>query len=358
MTRRRIREGEIEYRGWVPIGGTSVASPIVASTFALAGGAGARAGGKAVAYPAQTLYENLTADPAALHDVTVRVQRRLCQRVRRTDRRIGMLAGRRGRLVLGNARSALPVRATTVPPASAPPTGSRRSSRPTEPGTEGESEGSSQGGGGSKGTEGGGSKGGGRRTQRWKRRRRKRHGGEDRGDTEEPGVASPAAAVLPSGWTACDHGVEPAPPDPVGARAYKNRHRGAEPRQAAGVAGRVCVHAERGGARARHARQAGHRAWACPLADAALLTHARRSGGTQQRASERTRSARPGTLSVDASAGARSEPRRSRSGSADAAPEALLYPALDALAVLGQAPRVGGPARGALAQVGDHSAAL
>ena len=41
-----IREGEIEYRGWVPIGGTSVASPIIASTFALAGGAGTGAGGK------------------------------------------------------------------------------------------------------------------------------------------------------------------------------------------------------------------------------------------------------------------------------------------------------------------------
>jgi hypothetical protein len=65
-----IREGEIEYRGWVPIGGTSVASPIIASTFALAGGAGTGAGGKAVAYPAQTLYENFAADPAALHDVT------------------------------------------------------------------------------------------------------------------------------------------------------------------------------------------------------------------------------------------------------------------------------------------------
>ena len=41
-----ITEGEIEYRGWVPIGGTSVASPIIASTFALAGGAGTGAAGK------------------------------------------------------------------------------------------------------------------------------------------------------------------------------------------------------------------------------------------------------------------------------------------------------------------------
>jgi hypothetical protein len=48
---------------WVPIGGTSVASPIIASMFALAGGA------KGVEYPAQTLYAHL--DGARLHDVTV-----------------------------------------------------------------------------------------------------------------------------------------------------------------------------------------------------------------------------------------------------------------------------------------------
>jgi len=65
-----VTQGELEYRGWAPIGGTSVASPIIASTFALAGGAGTGSGGKAVAYPAQTLYENLAADPGALHDVT------------------------------------------------------------------------------------------------------------------------------------------------------------------------------------------------------------------------------------------------------------------------------------------------
>jgi hypothetical protein len=50
--------------GWTTIGGTSVASPIVASIFALAGGA------HGVAYPAQTLYENLVATPGSLHDVT------------------------------------------------------------------------------------------------------------------------------------------------------------------------------------------------------------------------------------------------------------------------------------------------
>jgi hypothetical protein len=50
--------------GWVPIGGTSLSSPLVAATFALAGGAAG------VAYPAQTLYENELEDPTSLHDVT------------------------------------------------------------------------------------------------------------------------------------------------------------------------------------------------------------------------------------------------------------------------------------------------
>ncbi|HEX3909112.1 MAG TPA: hypothetical protein VHW67_00230 [Solirubrobacteraceae bacterium] len=52
-------------KGWGAIGGTSVASPIVASIYALAGGA------QGLSYPAQLLYENLQQDPAALHDVTV-----------------------------------------------------------------------------------------------------------------------------------------------------------------------------------------------------------------------------------------------------------------------------------------------
>jgi hypothetical protein len=47
---------------WVPIGGTSLASPIVAAMFALAGG------GHGVAYPARTLYSHLGS--ALLHDVT------------------------------------------------------------------------------------------------------------------------------------------------------------------------------------------------------------------------------------------------------------------------------------------------
>jgi hypothetical protein len=49
---------------WCTIGGTSLASPLIASVFALAGGA------QGVEYPAQTLYENAVATPASLHDVT------------------------------------------------------------------------------------------------------------------------------------------------------------------------------------------------------------------------------------------------------------------------------------------------
>lgn len=55
-------EGE---KGWFAIGGTSVASPIIASIFALAGGA------QGYSYPAQLLYENLRQNPSSLHDVTV-----------------------------------------------------------------------------------------------------------------------------------------------------------------------------------------------------------------------------------------------------------------------------------------------
>jgi hypothetical protein len=63
--------GECEYeeRGkifkgpWCTVGGTSLASPIVASMFALVGGA------HGVEYPAQTLYENAIALPGALHNV-------------------------------------------------------------------------------------------------------------------------------------------------------------------------------------------------------------------------------------------------------------------------------------------------
>jgi hypothetical protein len=50
--------------GWCTIGGTSLASPLIASVFALAGGAGG------VEYPAKTLYENQVKSAGSLHDVT------------------------------------------------------------------------------------------------------------------------------------------------------------------------------------------------------------------------------------------------------------------------------------------------
>jgi hypothetical protein len=49
---------------WYTYGGTSLSSPIIASTFALAGGAGG------VEYPAETLYQNEKRLPTSLHDVT------------------------------------------------------------------------------------------------------------------------------------------------------------------------------------------------------------------------------------------------------------------------------------------------
>ena len=54
-------EGKTVY--WCMIGGTSLSSPLIASVFALAGGAGS------AQYPAQTLYENERLDPGALHDI-------------------------------------------------------------------------------------------------------------------------------------------------------------------------------------------------------------------------------------------------------------------------------------------------
>ena len=49
--------------GWLTLGGTSVASPLIAATFALAGGA------DGVSYPARTLYEGEAKQPSSLHDV-------------------------------------------------------------------------------------------------------------------------------------------------------------------------------------------------------------------------------------------------------------------------------------------------
>jgi len=58
--------GALEFvPNWCQIGGTSLASPLIASVYALAGGA------HGVSYPAATLYENLAAQPSGLHDVTV-----------------------------------------------------------------------------------------------------------------------------------------------------------------------------------------------------------------------------------------------------------------------------------------------
>ncbi len=58
-------EGGVEHAvHWCTIGGTSLASPLIASVFALAGGA------QGVEYPAETLYENLAQSAASLHDVT------------------------------------------------------------------------------------------------------------------------------------------------------------------------------------------------------------------------------------------------------------------------------------------------
>jgi Subtilase family len=54
-------EGAVTVPNWSPIGGTSVAAPIVASMFALAGG------GDGIAHPAETLYSHLGS--SALHDV-------------------------------------------------------------------------------------------------------------------------------------------------------------------------------------------------------------------------------------------------------------------------------------------------
>jgi hypothetical protein len=57
--------GTVADPNWCTIGGTSLASPLIAAVFALAGGAGE------VAYPARTLYENERSSSSSLHDVTV-----------------------------------------------------------------------------------------------------------------------------------------------------------------------------------------------------------------------------------------------------------------------------------------------
>jgi hypothetical protein len=57
-------EEEVKNDHWYTYGGTSLSSPIIASTFALAGGSGG------VAYPAETLYGKAKLLPASLHDIT------------------------------------------------------------------------------------------------------------------------------------------------------------------------------------------------------------------------------------------------------------------------------------------------
>jgi Subtilase family len=57
-----VEEG-FETLDWAPIGGTSLASPLIAATFALAGGPAG------IEYPASTLYESRVAHPGALHDI-------------------------------------------------------------------------------------------------------------------------------------------------------------------------------------------------------------------------------------------------------------------------------------------------
>lgn len=62
----RYEEAKVVHTAyWCTIGGTSAASPLIASVFALVGGA------NGVAYPAKTLYENEQRSPLSLHDVTV-----------------------------------------------------------------------------------------------------------------------------------------------------------------------------------------------------------------------------------------------------------------------------------------------
>jgi hypothetical protein len=57
-------EGTTHVVHWCTYGGTSLATPLIAATFALAGGA------DGVEYPARTLYENEASSPSSLYDVT------------------------------------------------------------------------------------------------------------------------------------------------------------------------------------------------------------------------------------------------------------------------------------------------
>lgn len=62
----KYKEGKTKLVGhWCTLGGTSLATPLIASVFALAGGA------NGVEYPAKTLYENEVRSPGSLHDITL-----------------------------------------------------------------------------------------------------------------------------------------------------------------------------------------------------------------------------------------------------------------------------------------------
>ena len=106
---------------WCTFGGTSVASPLIASTFALAGGA------NKVEYPAKTLYENevkspgrCTTSPLGQTGNARNPSLKPVSRAARLPKRPKAVPPK---------RSALRGRATTGPPGSGRPTGSPRSSR-------------------------------------------------------------------------------------------------------------------------------------------------------------------------------------------------------------------------------------
>ena len=76
---------------WCTLGGTSLASPLIASVFALAGGAGG------VSYPASTLYAKRGRDPERPARRHQRLQRGLRAAVQRFDGRLRLHRRRRGR---------------------------------------------------------------------------------------------------------------------------------------------------------------------------------------------------------------------------------------------------------------------
>ena len=109
---------------WCTIGGTSLASPLIASVFALAGGS------NGVEYPAQTLYENLAASPNSLHDVDTGIQRGMPKtfRTKKPASPAARTPKRRPAAARKPSSSAWRGPATTAPAVSAPRTGSSLSS--------------------------------------------------------------------------------------------------------------------------------------------------------------------------------------------------------------------------------------